>query len=96
MDTKPKNNMTERQTSSSEGGEGKRLTTMRKIGLQINCLFASRYLKFDSVPVEVIPGLFLGSVGAALSRKSLKENQISHIVSVIDNMKPFFPEVFLI
>lgn len=48
----------------------------------------------DSIPAEVVPGLFIGSVGSALSKKSLAQCQISDILSVMDKIRPFYAGVF--
>ncbi len=45
----------------------------------IRALTAMKKKKTDAVSDEIIPGLYLGSVGAALADKELKKLGITHI-----------------
>lgn len=40
----------------------------------------------DGIPSEIIPNLYLGSIGAYLNKEKLKELGISHIVSALESM----------
>jgi len=51
-------------------------------------------MRNDGRPSEIIPGLYLGSVGSALSKKILLELEITHVLSVMDKMKTPFPNDF--
>lgn len=42
------------------------------------------------MPVEVVPGLYIGSVGAATNRKALEENNISHVICAAAGIAPVF------
>ena len=50
--------------------------------------------KSDSLPAEILPGLFLGSVGCAYNKASLEEAQITHILTVADNLQPRYRNDF--
>ena len=43
---------------------------------------AMKYMKEDNEPAEIIPGLFLGSVGIALLKNKLHEKEIKTIMCV--------------
>ena len=64
--------------------------------IDIRASFAKKIIKNDSAPNEVVPNLFIGSVGAAFSRSVLKEKGITHILCVADNIKPAYPQVRLV
>lgn len=59
----------------------------------IKALVAIKHMKTDPLPIEIIPGLYIGSVGAAFNKKSLDEAGITHILSVVDHVKKSFPNV---
>tara|TARA_Y100001960_G_C14660137_1_gene820364 strand:+ start:609 stop:1340 length:732 start_codon:yes stop_codon:yes gene_type:complete len=43
---------------------------------------------------EVYPNLFMGNLSTVFNKKLLKDNQITHIVSVISGFKPPYPDDF--
>ena len=51
-------------------------------------------MKSDSSPQEIIPGLFLGSIGAALSKSKLMELGITHIIAALDKTNCIYKEFF--
>ena len=55
---------------------------------------AAKTIKEDSVPSLVVPGVFLGSVGAAHDKSSLDANGITHILTVAGGFPPKFPESY--
>ena len=55
---------------------------------------AMKHAKTDSVPMEIIPGLFLGSIGAAMSKRNLQTAGITHILTVADKIQPMHPNEF--
>lgn len=59
----------------------------------IKALYAIQHMKTDGVPAEVLPGLYIGSIGAALNKKNLHEAKITHILCCCDNIKSSFPNV---
>ena len=55
---------------------------------------AAKKIKEDSVPAEVVPGVFLGSVGAAHDRDALDACGITHVLTVAGGFPPKFPDVY--
>ena len=51
-----------------------------------------KILENDNVPLEVIPHLYLGSIGSASNLKELQKFNITHIVCCGANIKNFFPD----
>ena len=43
--------------------------------------------------IEIIPGIYLGSIKTALSRPMLKSKGVTHILCAAKDMDPFFPKV---
>lgn len=54
---------------------------------------AIKLCKTDHVPSEILPRLFLGSIGAAFNKDSLRTHGITHILTCASNLKPRFPNV---
>lgn len=50
--------------------------------------------KTDNKPSKIIDGLYLGSIGTALSKEVMKELNITHIVTAAGNLKPSWPKDF--
>lgn len=50
-------------------------------------------MKTDNLPVEIIEGVFIGSIGAAMNKKALEENKITHIIVAAQGIKEYHPEV---
>lgn len=42
---------------------------------------------------QIMPGLFLGSLDDSQDRRQLKQHNITHIISIIENAKPYFEEI---
>ncbi|VFQ73863.1 unnamed protein product [Cuscuta campestris] len=53
------------------------------------------YLKRDSIPCKIEEGLYLGSVGAAMNRSTLKSLNITHVLMVANSLSPPFPSDFV-
>ncbi len=56
----------------------------------------SYHAKYDYEPDEILPGIFLGSVGAAYNMKALNENRIKHILCCCGTISPAFPTVSIL
>jgi len=56
----------------------------------MKALSAIKLCKEDNVPAEIIPGLYIGSIGSAYNQESLKKNGITHILTIADKLKPRF------
>jgi len=67
---------------------------VEKLYLEIKALIAFRMSKDDKVPAEIIENLYLGSIGSALSKNTLLELKITHIVTAMDKMKNAFEDSF--
>lgn len=53
-----------------------------------------KLLKEDYEPAEILPHLFLGSIGCASNFDSLQKHKISHILCCASGIEQFFPEDF--
>ena len=60
---------------------------------KLTIIFAAKYIKEDNMPIEVIDNLYIGSIGAALSKDNLKNTGIRAILNCA-NLKTAFPEDF--
>ena len=77
--------------------QGKKDTKIDKMFKLINMIKLSstiKILKDDNVPKEIIPHLFLGSIGSASNLKQLENFQITHIICCASGIKNFFPDKF--
>jgi len=50
-------------------------------------------LKTDGTPVEVIPGVYIGSIGAALNSRAIEELGINYVLCCGGGLKPRFPKL---
>ena len=77
--------------------QGKKDTKIDKMFKLINMIKLSstiKILKDDNVPKEIIPHLFLGSIGSATNLKQLENFKITHIICCASGIKNFFPDKF--
>ena len=77
--------------------QGKKDTKIDKMFKLINMIKLSstiKILKDDNVPKEIIPHLFLGSIGSASNLKQLENFKITHIICCASGIKNFFPDKF--
>ena len=89
------NNLIVLQMEVAENGEEvSKEQFVSNVMKQIRMFLALKYCKTDNTPSEVVPGLFIGSIGAAMSKSKLKEVGITHILCVADSISPGFPEDF--
>lgn len=68
---------------------------VEEIAKKLRMMMALKLCKEDNVPNEVIPGLFIGSIGSALNKTALKDLGITHILCVADKINPAFPTEFI-
>jgi len=80
-----------RQPLNDEGGKEE---FVNKVMKQIRMFLALKYCKTDNIPSEVLPGLYIGSIGAAMSKTVLLDIGITHILCVADCINPIFPNDF--
>jgi len=64
---------------------------VRKILSLVKCLLTAKKVKSDSEPSEVVPDVFLGSIGAAHNREVLQRLNITHVLTVAGGFEPKFP-----
>ena len=74
--------------------EDDQLTKMIKFLNMIKLCNTMNILKTDKAPVEIIPNLFLGSVGCSSNLEELQNNKITHIVCCASGMENKFPDKF--
>lgn len=75
--------------SSSQEIRRNELTAM------LQTFLAAKYIKDDKTPCQIEEGLYIGSVGAALDKDTLKKLNISHILIVANSLNPAFPNDFI-
>ena len=59
----------------------------------IKSLKKNSYVKTDKEPDEILPGFYLGSIGAALNKRALHECKIEYILCCSDGIQSAFPNV---
>jgi hypothetical protein len=77
-----------------EGGTPAQDALYEAVIQQARTMQAFKLAKNDREPAEICEGLFLGSIGAAMSKETLQRLGISVVMTVSDNIKPLFPELF--
>ena len=75
-------------------GEDKKLDKTIKLLNMLQLSSTIKILKSDNIPLEIIPHLYLGSIGSASNLKELQKCKITHIVCCGENIKNFFPDKF--
>jgi protein-tyrosine phosphatase len=86
--------MMESDTSETQGSP-KPTEAESRLVHQVRLLLALKHAKTDNQASEIFPHLYLGSIGAAMSKKNLQEQGITHILTVADNITPRFPDLFV-
>ena len=82
------------RSGETEGKKDSKLDKMFKLINMIKLSSTIKILKDDNTPVEIIPHLFLGSIGSASNLKQLQNCKITHIVCCGKDIKNFFPDNF--
>ncbi len=54
--------------------------------LAIKSMVAMKLTREDNEPSEIVPHIYLGSVGCAFDKKSLNKHGITHILTAADNI----------
>jgi len=67
---------------------------MKKIMTQVKAIMGIHYMKNDGIPAEILPGFYLGSIGAAFNKKNLETEKIGHILCCCDGVKEVYPTLF--
>ncbi len=68
---------------------------VEELAKKLRMMMALKFCKEDNVPNEVIPGLFIGSIGSALNKPILKDLGITHVLCIADKINPAFPTDFI-
>ena len=55
---------------------------------------AAKKVKEDAEPAEILPGVFLGSIGAAHNEDALRRHRITHVLTVASSFAPRFPDAY--
>ena len=76
----------EEQKVPSRGGPKDLNHKAKMLYLAIKAMTAMKLAKEDNQPAEIVERVFLGSVGAAFNKDSLKRNGITHILTCADNI----------
>ena len=82
------------KTGKTEGKEETKLGKMLQLLNMIQLSSTIKILKDDKAPIEIIPNLYLGSIGSASNLQQLQNSKITHIVCCARGIKNFFPEQF--
>ncbi len=83
-----------RRGKNEDGKEDTKLDKMLKLLNMIKLSSTIKILKDDNAPIEIIPHLFLGSIGSASNLKQLQNCKITHILCCASGIKNFFPNDF--
>lgn len=67
---------------------------LTKFFLFYKIISSNNIMKNDKLPVQIIEGIYIGSIGAANNKPALLENKITHIVNLAATVKCVFPEDF--
>jgi hypothetical protein len=59
---------------------------VNKLANYLRVIMALKHAKTDPTPVEIVNGLFLGSVGAAMNKTDLTDLGVTHILTVADKI----------
>ena len=81
-------------SGETDGKKDSKLDKMIKLLNMIKLSSTIKILKEDNTPIEIIPHLFLGSIGSASNLKQLQNCKITHIICCASGIKNFFPENF--
>jgi protein-tyrosine phosphatase len=82
------------RSGETNGKKDTKFDKMMKLLNMIKLSSTIKILKDDNMPIEIIPHLFLGSIGSASNLKQLENFKITHIVCAASGIKNFFPDKF--
>ena len=83
----------EEENANSKKNSLEHQKKMRELFITIKCMYVAKYLREDNIPNEILPRVYLGSIGSALSIAVLKQRGVTHILTVADKIKSAFPNV---
>ena len=76
------------------GKEDSKVDKMFKLLNMIKLSSTIKILKDDYLPIEIMPHLYLGSIGCASNDVQLQKCKITHIVVCAKDIKNFFPNKY--
>ena len=82
------------KNGKTNGKEDSKVDKMFKLLNMIQLTSTINILKKDNIPIEIIPHLYLGSIGCASNLKQLQNFKITHILCCATGIKKFFPDKF--
>ena len=82
------------RNGKTDGKEDTKVDKMLKLLNMIKLSSTIKILKDDNAPIEIIPHLYLGSIGSASNLKQLQNCKITHILCCATGIKNFFPNNF--
>ncbi|CDW90467.1 dual specificity protein phosphatase 1 isoform 2 [Stylonychia lemnae] len=91
---KQQNNIEDEEEKSKEQKSHESMDRIQKLMLAIKAMTAMKLTREDNVAAEIIPNLFLGSVGVAFNKDSLNKHGITHILTCADKIQPRFATEF--
>jgi hypothetical protein len=82
------------RSGETDGKKDSKIDKMFKLINMIKLSSTIKILKDDNIPIEIIPHLYLGSIGSASNLKQLENCKITHILCCASGIKNFFPDKF--
>ena len=76
------------------GKDQSKMEKMMKFLRMLEISSTIKILKTDFIPIEIIPHLYIGTVGSATNLKQLEKYKITHIICCAQIVKSFFPNKF--
>ncbi|CAD8107940.1 unnamed protein product [Paramecium sonneborni] len=82
------------ETQEKKENESTHNISVQNLMDKIKIILIMRQLKEDSIPIEIIPNLYLGCLGCALNKKKLLETNMKYILSACEMPKAPFSQDF--
>ncbi len=76
----------DKQEETKEKGSEVKLDKIKALMLAFKAMTAMKLTRDDNEAAEIVPGLFLGSVGVAFNKESLTKYGITHILTCADKI----------
>jgi protein-tyrosine phosphatase len=92
---KQKNNPRRHRAHSAMTADNLDNEQEQKLNKIMRAVMIMRITKADSVPIRIIDGLYIGSIGAAINKDNLIKNGITHILCAAGGIKLYHPNDFV-
>ncbi|KAL4489447.1 hypothetical protein ABPG72_002743 [Tetrahymena utriculariae] len=91
----PANSNTSKEKENQDNQDKQKVLNKKldMIFQQVKILYALQYTKTDKYPNQIIPNMYLGSVGAALSKDVLVELNIKYVLTAMEEFKHPFQDI---